>query len=61
MVRIELTERELAVLIDCMKDICEMDRSAMKEESEDSVEYADYKAAYEEDTALVNKLSSYKD
>ena len=60
MVRIELTERELAVLIDCMKDICEMDRDAMKDEPEGSVDYADYKAAYDEDTALVDKLSSYR-
>lgn len=60
MVRIELTERELAVLIDCMKDICEMDRSAMKDEPEGSVDWETYKASYEEDTALVNKLTSYR-
>ena len=60
MVRIELTERELAVLIDCMKDICEMDRSAMKDEPEGSVDYETYKVSYEEDTALVNKLTSYR-
>ncbi len=60
MVKIELTERELAVLIDCMQDARVWHEAAMKDEPEGSVDYETYKTAYEEDTALMNKLTSYK-
>ena len=60
MVNVELTERELAILIETMQDTCMWHAEAMKDEPKGSVDYEVYKTAYKEDTALVNKLTSYK-
>ena len=58
--KIELTERELTILIESMQDTLIWCEEAMKDEPEGSMDYEEYRASYEEDTTLVNKLTSYK-